>query len=85
MNWLRLPMWFAILNFWIISFRFLRRTECSAHRSRAFRPERNIVFVITDDQSKTLGCYGDAIAKTPNIDSLARDGVRFDNAFATTA
>ncbi|MBM80901.1 MAG: heparan N-sulfatase [Planctomycetaceae bacterium] len=47
--------------------------------------EKNIIFFITDDESPTLGCYGDAIAVTPNIDALATDGTRFTNAFATTA
>jgi len=47
--------------------------------------ERNIIFFITDDQGQTLGCYGDKVAKTPNIDALAQDGVIFRNAFATTA
>ncbi|MCC9607325.1 sulfatase [Blastopirellula sp. JC732] len=52
---------------------------------RAERPERNIVFFITDDESPTLGCYGDKAAKTPAIDAIAADGTRFNNAFATTA
>lgn len=47
--------------------------------------ERNIVFIITDDESPTLGCYGDRVAKTPAIDRIAADGVLFRNAFATTA
>lgn len=47
--------------------------------------ERNIVFFITDDESPTLGCYGDQYAVTPNIDAMAKDGVVFLNAFATTA
>ena len=47
--------------------------------------EKNIVFFITDDESPTLGCYGDPIAHTPNVDQLAADGVLFRNAFATTA
>ncbi|QDS93679.1 Arylsulfatase [Roseimaritima multifibrata] len=47
--------------------------------------EKNIVFFVTDDESPTLGCYGDSAAVTPAIDSLAADGVLFRNAFATTA
>ena len=47
--------------------------------------EKNIIFLITDDQSPTLGCYGDTIAKTPAIDAIAQDGTLFTNAFATTA
>jgi len=47
--------------------------------------ERNIIFFITDDESPTLGCYGDKVAVTPCIDSVAADGTIFLNAFATTA
>ena len=47
--------------------------------------EKNIVIVIADDLSPTLGCYGDMAAVTPNIDRLASDGTLFRHAFATTA
>ncbi|MEO1528168.1 MAG: sulfatase [Planctomycetota bacterium] len=47
--------------------------------------EKNVIFIITDDESPTLGCYGDAAARTPAIDAIAADGVVFRNAFATTA
>jgi arylsulfatase A-like enzyme len=45
----------------------------------------NILFILTDDQrSDTMGCAGNPIIKTPNVDRLARDGIRFDRAFVTT-
>lgn len=47
--------------------------------------EKNIIFFITDDESPTLGCYGDEVAVTPAIDALAADGTLFTRAFATTA
>ncbi len=47
--------------------------------------EKNIVLFVTDDEGPTLGCYGDPVAVTPNIDALAADGTRFTHAFATTA
>ena len=47
--------------------------------------EKNIIFFITDDESPTLGCYGDEVAVTPAIDALAADGTLFTHAFATTA
>ncbi len=47
--------------------------------------ERNVLFIITDDESPTLGCYGDPVALTPAIDAIAKDGMIFRNAFATTA
>ncbi|MEM7015485.1 MAG: sulfatase-like hydrolase/transferase, partial [Verrucomicrobiota bacterium] len=50
-----------------------------------FAAERNVIFFITDDESPTLGCYGDEVAVTPHIDELAADGTVFLNAYATTA
>ncbi|MCA9163348.1 MAG: sulfatase [Planctomycetales bacterium] len=46
---------------------------------------RNVVLFVTDDQSPDFGAYGNPVMKTPNMDALAADGVRFDNAFCTTA
>lgn len=45
----------------------------------------NIVLVVADDLSPTLGCYGNEKAATPNLDLLASEGVRFTHAFSTTA
>jgi len=45
----------------------------------------NIVFLLADDQRwDTLGCNGNTVIQTPNIDSMARAGVNFNNAFVTT-
>ncbi len=42
----------------------------------------NILWITSEDNSPYLGCYGDALAQTPNIDRLAAQGVRYRNAFA---
>ncbi|HUZ46686.1 MAG TPA: sulfatase [Terriglobia bacterium] len=43
----------------------------------------NLVFLISDDQSyPDAGCYGNKYLDTPNIDRLAREGMRFDRGFA---
>lgn len=50
--------------------------------SGADRP--NIVFFLADDQSQTsLGCYGNPVIQTPNLDAIAARGLRFDNACAS--
>jgi len=53
--------------------------------SVSYAAERNIIFIVTDDQSPTLGCYGDPMASSPAVDSLAKDGTLFRRAYATTA
>ncbi len=56
---------------------------CSTVR-RDKRP--NVVFVLADDQRwDCLGCAGHPFLKTPNLDRLAHEGVRFANAFSTTS
>ena len=58
------------------------RTDKSA--SGKSRP--NILFMLTDDQRfDDMGCMGNKIIQTPNLDKLAGDGVIFNNAFVTTA
>ena len=44
----------------------------------------NILFIITDQQRVDhLSCAGNPILKTPNMDNIAKGGVRFTNAFCT--
>ena len=45
----------------------------------------NILWISTEDMSPHLGCYGDKVAQTPNIDRLASQGVRFTNVFTAAA
>lgn len=46
---------------------------------------RNVLVIVADDQGLHLGCYGNRIVQTPNLDRLASQGVRFPYAFASTA
>lgn len=53
----------------------------SAHSALAAdRP--NILWIVSEDNSPYLGCYGDAQAQTPHLDQLAAQGVRYRNAFS---
>jgi arylsulfatase A-like enzyme len=48
-------------------------------------PDRpNILWISCEDISPNLGCYGDAYARTPVLDELARQGVLYTNAFGVT-
>ncbi|MDP6723176.1 MAG: sulfatase, partial [Pirellulaceae bacterium] len=46
------------------------------------RKPYNVLFIISDDLTATaLGCYGNKVCKTPNIDRLATEGTRFSRAY----
>lgn len=52
----------------------------------AAAPKPNVVFILVDDlRWNALGCMGDKIVQTPNIDRLAKSGVLFKNMFVTTS
>lgn len=47
--------------------------------------QKNVVIIVADDLGLQLGCYGDSVARTPNLDQLAAQGIRFTQAYCTTA
>ena len=50
------------------------------------RDRPNILLILADDLSWfDIGCYGSKDARTPQIDQLSREGMRFDHAFTATA
>jgi len=54
--------------------------------SGAPSPRPNIVFIMSDDHANAaISAYGSQLIQTPQIDRLAREGMRFDNAFCTNA
>ena len=53
-------------------------------RTRGPRP--NILYIMADDHAcQAISCYGSKINKTPNIDRIAQEGVRFNQSFCTNS
>src|SRR3546814_5963417 len=59
-------------------------SDLVVRNARARRP--NVVFIMTDDPNQSaMGAYGNTILKTPNLDRIADEGLRFDLGFVTNA
>ena len=50
----------------------------------ADRTNVNVVWIVIEDASPHIGCYGETLIKTPHIDRMAREGMRCSNAFVTS-
>ncbi|MDF1851939.1 MAG: sulfatase [Verrucomicrobiales bacterium] len=62
-----------------ISFVVLALTAVSA------ADKRNVLFIAIDDLRPELGCYGSPTVKSPNLDGLAAEGLRFERAYCQQA
>lgn len=62
----------------IIAFIFIAGNGFSQEKQRP-----NILMLVCEDMSPHLGCYGDSLVRTPNIDRLANEGVRYTRMFST--
>jgi iduronate 2-sulfatase len=59
-------------------FGFVRSTRAEVQTPKI----RNVLFIVSDDlKASVLGCYGDKVCHTPNIDRLAAEGVVFERAY----
>ena len=58
------------------------KTANTSSNSLPFQQRYNVLFIIADDLRPELGCYGNSLIKTPNIDGLAARGTQFNRAYA---
>lgn len=66
--------------------RLLAGESGSAHAATPKSDAPNIIFIMTDDQAQgALSIYGNTILKTPHMDRIGREGIRFQQSFVTTS
>jgi len=75
----------AVKSFVLFLFVFIAGivvSGCRQQPQELLRP--NIVWITVEDMSPRLAAYGDSIAYTPNIDRLAREGIRYTNVYSVS-
>ena len=59
--------------------------SCQQQKKRETKPY-NIVYIMTDDHTaQMMSCYDTRYMETPNLDRIAKDGVRFTNSFVANS
>ena len=64
---------------------FLSISSVLSQSIRSNQQKPNVILILVDDLKPNLGIYGDDFSKSPNIDQLAREGIRFNLAYANQA
>ena len=69
-----------IASLFFVALSFIGGSSHAAEKPKP--PVKNVLFIVSDDlKASVLGCYGDQVCRTPNIDRLAREGVVFERAY----
>ncbi len=70
----------------VIVFLVMTLLSACTHSKEVQSDKPNVILFVSDDHGKdALGCYGNPIIQTPNLDNLAKEGIIFNNAYCTSA
>ena len=72
----------SLSNFSLLIFALLITFSFSSCKKQVPQELPNILWLVSEDNSPLLGCYGDAFATTPNLDKLASEGFLYTHAYA---
>lgn len=78
-------MFDQLAKYKIILISFLGAIVLACNPKGNHKPKPNILLIVSEDNSSDLGCYGNKLVYTPNLDRLSENGVKFLNAYTTYA
>lgn len=74
------------MKIFLILFSLFLVVSCTPQKKIAGNQKPNIIFIMTDDHSrKAMSAYSNELIKTPNLDRIANEGLKFNNAFVTNS
>lgn len=74
-----------IVRFTVITFVLLNTASIVRAEGIPAHDKPNFIIIFTDDQGyQDLGCFGSPNIRTPDIDRMAREGMRFTNFYSQT-
>ena len=79
---MKITMRYFLLTVLVVFVGLVFQVSCTSIHNRQREQIRNVLFISSDDLAAyALGCYGNPIIRTPNLDRLAAEGVRFESAY----
>ncbi len=76
-------------KYWIVLGLLISLSACTGQKEQSGGdseiPDKNLLFIVVDDLTKTLGCYDHPVVLTPHIDGLAKMGIQFNHAYCNFA
>ncbi len=72
-------------KFYLIAMFFMGLAEVGTIQAADGKSKPNVLFIAVDDLRPEMGCYGNKVIKTPNLDRLAQRGIVFNRAYCQQA
>ena len=80
---MRINIKYSLFSISLIALMSCGETKSQTKEIIVEKKQPNIIWLMAEDMSTDLACYGLPNVKTPYLDKMAREGIRFDNAFVT--